>query len=360
MAASIEVPKTCKAGVVVNEGPNFHVEVQEVPVPEPAPDQVLIRLNCTGLCYSDIHFMLGDMGLPPMSHWGVRSTGHEGAGVVVKIGADVKNWKVGDRAGLKPFWTTCGKCELCWGDKETMCKESIFAGLQVPGSYQQYVVSPARYTTPIPDGVDDYVAGPVMCSGTTAYRSLRESRLKPGDWAVFPGGGAGVGMQAVQIARAMGFRPIVVDTGKDKRDLCIERGAEAFVDFNEAKDLVAEVVKIADGIGAHGVFVTAVNSYQHAVGFTGTRMGACIMCIGLEPAGSVTMGAPPSTFVFRELRIAGTVVGSMYDTDQALQYAKRGVIKPICTVYPIDKIGEAVERLRNGKVAGRIVVDFNQ
>jgi D-arabinose 1-dehydrogenase-like Zn-dependent alcohol dehydrogenase len=79
--------------------------------------------------------MLGDLGMPPMSQFGVRSPGHEGAGVVVKIGANVKNFKVGDRAGLKPVWNTCGSCSHCWGDKETYCSEVVFTGLEKAGVY---------------------------------------------------------------------------------------------------------------------------------------------------------------------------------------------------------------------------------
>ncbi len=80
--------------------------------------------------------MLGDLGLPPMSTFGVRSPGHEGAGVVVKKGANVKNFKVGQRAGLKPIWDTCGSCDLCWGDKETYCAGKIFTGLTVAGEWR--------------------------------------------------------------------------------------------------------------------------------------------------------------------------------------------------------------------------------
>jgi len=150
------------------------------------------------------------------------------------------------------------------------------------GSYQQYVVSPARYTSPIPDGVDDFIAGPIMCSASTVYRSLVESRLQPGEWAVFPGGGGGVGIQGVQLAKAMGLRPIVIDTGAEKKELCMKMGAEAFVDFKESKDVAAEVVKIADGVGAHGVIVTAPSAYNGAIGLVGDRVGAKVMCIGLR------------------------------------------------------------------------------
>lgn len=99
----------------------------------PGPDDVLIRLNFTGLCSSDIHMMQGDLGTPPMATFGVRSPGHEGAGVVVKVGANVKNFKLGDRAGIKPLTDTCGSCHLCWDDKETYCKTAIHTGLMTAG-----------------------------------------------------------------------------------------------------------------------------------------------------------------------------------------------------------------------------------
>ncbi len=94
-----------------------------------------------------------------------------------------------------------------------------------------------------------------MCSASTAYASIKESKLRPGQWAVFPGGGGGVGIQGVQLAVAMGLRVIVVDTGAERKDLCGKTGAEHFIDFNGAEDPAAEVLKLTGG-GAHGVFVT--------------------------------------------------------------------------------------------------------
>ncbi|KAK3720880.1 hypothetical protein LTR37_003543 [Vermiconidia calcicola] len=100
--SDVKIPKKCKAGVVVNPGPDFHLEVEDVDVPEPGPNDLLIRLNCTGLCMSDVHYMLKDLPMRFfMDECGVRSPGHEGAGVVVKVGDSVKDWKVGDRAGIK-------------------------------------------------------------------------------------------------------------------------------------------------------------------------------------------------------------------------------------------------------------------
>ena len=93
------------------------------------------------------------------------------------------------------------------------------------GSYKEYIVSPERYTSLIPDGVSDYVAGPIMCSASTAYSSIKESHLRPGQWAVFPGGGGGVGVQGVQLAVAMGLRVVVVDTGAERRAMCKKYGS---------------------------------------------------------------------------------------------------------------------------------------
>ena len=95
----------------------------------------------------------------------------------------------------------CHNCELCWNGIEQWCRNSVSTGLEVPGTYQQYIVSPAIYTSRIPDGVPDEVAGPIMCAASTMHRALLESRLKAGQWVVFPGGGGGVGAQGVQLAK---------------------------------------------------------------------------------------------------------------------------------------------------------------
>ncbi|QDS75420.1 hypothetical protein FKW77_003319 [Venturia effusa] len=357
---TFDIPKQCKGGVVHNEGPDFELKVEMVDVPEPGPNDVLLRLNATGICFTDIHFMLNDLTPVPMSFFGVKSPGHEGAGVVVKIGANVKNFKVGDRAGIKPMLDTCGSCELCWDGKEQYCPDAIHTGLMCTGSYQQYVVSPARYTTPIPDGVSDHIAAPIMCSASTMVCSLEISGLKPGQWACFPGGAGGVGIQGVQLAKAMGFRPIVVDTGDDKREFAMKMGAEAFVDFKTSEDPVAEVKAVAGGVGAHGVFVTGPAAYPTAVSYVGDRINAVVCCIGLPPKSSeLVLGTRPEQYIMRGLCVKGSLVGSQAHTMKALEFAQRGLLKQIAEVLPIDQLPEAVARLRAGKVTGRLVVDFN-
>ncbi|KAI0133756.1 alcohol dehydrogenase 1 [Xylariales sp. AK1849] len=355
---AFEIPKECIAGVVVNEGPDFHIEVKNVPVPEIDPEDVLIKINATGLCMSDVHFMLNDWASPPMSLFGTQCAGHEGAGVIVKVGDRVKNLKVGQRAGYKPIQDVCHTCHECKNGRETYCQKTILAGLQIDGSYQQYVKSPERYTTLIPDGVSDYVAGPVMCSASTIYTALKESGIRPGQWACFPGGGGGVGIQGVQLAAAMGLRPIVVDTGSDREALSKEMGAEAFVDFKTVDDPAARVIEITDG-GAHGVFATAIQSYPIALDYLGGRAGGIVMCIGIPPKGAFHIDLDPSRLVFRNQMLKGTLVSSLADIAETLDFAKRGKLRLQPTVVGLSKFNESVQKLKNGQVAGRIVVDFN-
>ncbi|KAI5380751.1 hypothetical protein J4E82_000709 [Alternaria postmessia] len=286
----------------------------------------------------DLHFMLNDWALPKMSDLGTKCAGHEGSGVIVKVGDQVKSLKPGMRAGYK----------------------AVLTGLMIDGSYKQYIVSPERYTTLVPDGVNDYIAGPIMCSASTIYTSIKESQLRPGDWAVFPGAGGGVGLQGVQLAKAMGLRAIAIDTGDDKQKLCMETGgAEHFIDFKKVDNVGEEVVRLCDGIGAHGVFVTAVQTYPNSISYLGGRVGGKVMCIGLPPAGTQHIDVDPNQMCFRKQSVQGTLVSSMADVDKTLDFAKRGLLKPIYTVYPLSKFNEAVQKLKRGEIAGRAVVDFN-
>lgn len=279
------LPSTTKAACVSNPGPDFSVVLRDdIPVPKPGHNEVLIKLSVTGICYSDLHYMLEDLPMPKMSEFNVLSPGHEGIGSIVAVGdvPDHLGLKVGDRVGLKPVYSSCNSCLLCTTDREMYCPASLQTGLHKPGTYQQYVIGSADHVIKIPQGVPDEVAAPVMCSGATIYRGITEAGVKPGDWVAFAGAGGGVGHMGVMYAKAMGMRVIAIDGGSDKEEMCKRIGAEHFVDFTKVKDVNAEVVKLADGQGVHGVIVTASNmaGYRGAVGML--RTSGVLMCIGLR------------------------------------------------------------------------------
>lgn len=352
------VPKTGRAGIAVNPGPNYTVKmIEDYPVPVPGKGQLLLKLNMTGLCLSDHHFMKGDWGIPMVC----GTAGHEGSGVVCQLGPEVdpEVWKVGDRAGLKPVFDVCHECVYCREGMETHCDKAVFTGGAADGSYAQYVLSPARYTTRIPEGVPDAMAGPILCSGATVYTALKNTGARPGQWVVIPGGGGGVGHMGVQYAKALGLRVIAIDTGDEKRAMCMRLGAEHFVDFMTSGDVVAEVKKLTGGVGAHAVVVTGgtPGAYKGAADFL--RKGGVQVCIGLPAAGTAMAGADPLSMIFNKLSIKGSLVGNQADTDEALDFAARGLIKPHITVIPFADLGKGLALLVASKVAGRLVVDFN-
>lgn len=192
------------------------------------------------------------------------------------------------------------------------------------------------------------------------HRALIDSGLKPSNYCVFPGGGGGVGIQGVQLAKAMGIRPIVIDAGEAKRKMSMECGAETFIDFKEEQDVAAAVKKAAGGIGAHGVIVTGYQAYKDAISYIGERVSGTVICVALPPKGYMTLGAEPSQFAFKNLTITGSLVGTMQDTAACLEYAQRGLLKQICEVRGVSRWAESVEQLKRGEVAGRIVIDFNK
>lgn len=157
------------------------------------------------------------------------------------------------------------------------------------------------------------------------------------------------------------MRPIVVDTGEAKENLAKKCGAEAFVDFKKVDDVPAKVREIAGGVGAHGVMVTAWQTYKDSIAYIGGRVGGCIMCIGLPPnEANCILGASPLVFAGLKLTITGSIVGTMQDTAAALDYAKRGLLQPICEIRGLSQFPESVQQLKRGEVPGRIVINFNK
>ncbi|KAF2015631.1 alcohol dehydrogenase [Aaosphaeria arxii CBS 175.79] len=353
------IPSTQRAAVKVGEGDSAKVEVKSIEVPQPAPDQILVKINYSGLCASDkslLHdeWSFSGVSMQPQTH-GVA--GHEGAGVVVAVGSDVKDlWKEGDRAGIKWIASVCRKCEFCTnGVDECHCPKQINSGFSIAGTFQEYALTDARYATRLPDGVKDEEAGPIMCGGVTAYVACKRSAVKPGQWIVLPGAGGGLGHLAVQYAKAMGMRVIAVDGGDAKRDLCLKLGAEKFVDFTTVKDVQAEIMKITT-YGAHGVVVTAASKAGYDTAPQLLRPGGTMVAVGLPKDSSVIAGAHPLLLCLKKLNVVGSVVGTLKDVEEALDFTARDLVHPILTRGNLEDINGFLDDLNAGKLAGRAVI----
>ncbi|CAG8116600.1 unnamed protein product [Penicillium olsonii] len=346
-----QLPETCKAGVVSEHGPDFEHNIEHVPVPQPGPDQILIKLNVTGLCYSDIQFDQ-DLPLPRMGDFDVSSPGHEGAGVVVAVGQDVKGWKIGDRAGVAPTWDTCMSCELCATDLECHCSQAVPTGLKVSGAcYDGSTMFRA-----VSLSCDNFSPSTIM--EHTDTHEIRESNLGVGQWIVFIGAGGGVGHMGIQIAKAMGMRIIRIDAGSEKEKICLSLGCEAFIHFTKSRNLCDDVRTIADGKGAHGVFVVASAPAGYKVAPRMLRIGNVMVCAGMPPSGTAVAGDDPMYLILNIIKVVGSLTGSRQDTAHALSMAARGLLRPIYEHYDIDELPSAVQKLRQGRVNGRCVVMF--
>src|SRR2546430_7056157 len=194
--------------------------LDDVPVPEPGPDEVRVRVQVCGVCRTDLHIVEGE--LPPAKRPVVP--GHEVVGIVDRVGSRVRTVKVGDRVGIAWLQRTCGRCEFCLDKQENLCLQAQFTGYHVDGGYAEYAVVPADYSYPIPNVFGDEEAAPLLCAGIIGYRALRLSGVKPGQRLGLYGFGASAHI-AIQVARHWGCTVYVCSLREEHRTLARELGA---------------------------------------------------------------------------------------------------------------------------------------
>lgn len=339
--------KTMKAAVVRAFGQPLVIE--EVAVPRPGAGQVLVKVEACGVCHTDLHAADGDWPVKPSPPF---IPGHEGVGHVVAVGANVVHVKEGDRVGVPWLYSACGYCEHCLQGWETLCEKQQNTGYSVNGGYGEYVVADPNYVGLLPDKVGFVEIAPILCAGVTVYKGLKVTDTRPGQWVVISGIG-GLGHVAVQYARAMGLRVAAVDIDDDKLALARKLGAEATVNARTT-DPAAWLQKEIGG--AHGVLVTAVSpiAFSQAIGMV--RRGGTIALNGLPPG---EFGTPIFDMVLKGITIRGSIVGTRSDLQESLDFAAHGDVKATVSTAKLDDINSVFGRLRDGKVEGRVVLDFN-
>lgn len=336
-----------KAAVVRELG--GELDVTQIDVPEPGPGQALVRLVASGVCHTDLHARNGDWPVKPEPPF---VPGHEGVGVVEKLGEGVTELVVGDMVGNAWLWSACGSCEHCREGWETLCEDQQNGGYSVNGSFGEYMLVDARYAPRIPDGVDPLEIAPILCAGVTVYKGLKQTEVRPGQWVVISGIG-GLGHVAVQYAIAMGMRVIAVDVAEDKLELATKHGAEVTV--NAATQDPAEAIVEATGGGAHGVLVTAVHpqAFGQAIGMA--RRGGTVVFVGLPPG---DFPAPIFDVVLKGLTIRGSIVGTRQDMVEAIDFYARGLVQPTFTTRTLDDINAIFGEMNHGAIDGRVVIDY--
>jgi propanol-preferring alcohol dehydrogenase len=335
-----------KAAVVHEYGRPLVIE--DVDIPAVPPGQVLVKVEASGVCHTDVHAADGDWPVKPPLPF---IPGHEGVGYVAGVGTGVKHIKEGDRVGVPWLHTACGHCEHCMTGWETLCDEQQMTGYTVNGGYAEYVLADPGYVGHLPSALGFAEAAPVLCAGVTVYKGLKVLECKPGDWVAISGVG-GLGHMAVQYAKAMGYHVIAVDIADDKLALARDLGADLTINASTA-DPVTEVQKHVRG--AHGVLVTAVSRSAFAQGVGMLHKRGTLSMVGLPPGG---FELPIFDVVLNAKTIRGSIVGTRMDLIEALQFAGEGKVKSHFSTDRLENINAIFGEMKSGRIDGRVVLEF--
>ena len=329
-------------------------EFREVLVPEPVAGQVLVRVGGAGVCHSDLHLMEWPEGTMPFEL--PFTLGHENAGWVESVGAGVEGWVPGDAVAVYGAWG-CGRCRECRQSRETLCERqaqlgAFGGGLGRDGGMSEYMLVPDSRLLVALGELDPRDAAPLTDAALTPYHAIKRCMhlLAPGSTAVVIGVG-GLGHMAVQILRALTpARIVAVDVSEEKLRLAREVGADETVLSGEgAADAVRE---LSEGLGAQVVldFVGADATMALAAG--SVRMGGDVEIVGL--AGGVLQ------YQFGAVAFDATVSipywGTTIELMEVLELARQGVIHAHVERFPLDRVADAYQRLRDGSLDGRAVI----
>jgi propanol-preferring alcohol dehydrogenase len=338
---------TMKAAVVRSFGKPL--EIENVPVPEPGPGEVLVKVKACGVCHTDLHAASGDWPVKPVPPF---IPGHEAAGIVAALGPDVTNLKIGDAVGVAWLHDACLACEYCETGWETLCEHQHNTGYSVNGGFAEYVIASTAFAARLPVNIDFAEVAPILCAGVTTYKGLKETEARPGEWVVISGVG-GLGHVAIQYAKAMGLKVAAVDIAEDKLELARTTGADLAV--NALSDRAVEKVLASTGGGAHGVLVTAVSTAAFAQALKMVRRKGTVSLVGLPPGEFPT---PIFDVVLKRITVRGSIVGTRRDLDEAIAFAADGKVHAEITKAPLEKINDIFDRMKSGKIDGRMVLDF--
>ncbi len=315
------------------------------------PRDVLIEIKYAGICHSDIHTVRGDWG--PQQY--PLAPGHEIAGIVTEVGAEVTKHAVGDRVGVGCMVNSCGECVNCKKGEEQYCLEGNIGtygamdrdGTITQGGYSSHVVVTEDFVVRIPEGIDLDVAAPLLCAGITTYSPLRHWGAGPGKKVAVVGLG-GLGHMAVKIAHAMGAEVTVLSQSLKKQEDGLKLGADHYYatsDENTFSDLAGSFDLIINTVSAS----IDINSYLQLLTLDGA----------LVNVGAPAEPLPVNAFALIAGRrsFAGSMIGGIRETQEMLDFCAENNLGAEIEVIPAEKINEAYERVLASDVRYRFVLD---
>jgi alcohol dehydrogenase, propanol-preferring len=341
---------------------NEPLQVQELQTPKPKGSQILVKVQASGVCHSDVHVWEGyyeGIGGQPLktTDRGVKyplTPGHEIAGIVDNLGEQVEGFSKNEKVLVYP-WIGEGRCPACKIGQENLCDKPRSLGIYGDGGYAEYVLVPnSRYLVKIGDDMDTDTSAPLSCAGLTAYGAVKNAKLKPDDNVVIVGTG-GLGLMAIQLAKAVtGARIIAMDIDDKKLEVAKKEGADIIVN-SKKEDPTKAAMELTDKLGADAVidFVNATKTVEAEMQFL--RRRARLVLVGLFGGElRLSLVAMPT----RAYKLIGSYTGSLQDMVELVSLAKRGVVKPVISNrFRLSQATEALTMLKKGKIVGRGVIN---
>jgi propanol-preferring alcohol dehydrogenase len=322
------------------------LDITEVPTPEPGPGEVLVRVEASGLCHTDIHAARGE--------WPVKPTppfipGHEGVGIVEAVGPGVTERVVGQRVAVPWLGYACGTCDHCVAGRENLCERQVNTGYGRDGGFAEYLVADAAHAQPVPDGVDPVDAAPLTCAGVTTYKAVKVSGLRPTERAAIFGVG-GLGHLALQYARIFGADVVGVDVTTEKLQLAKELGAVAVVNARES-DPVAALQAMG---GVDVAVVLAADPVVLEQAHASLRRGGRLVLVSL-PRDNV-MRLPIFETVLKGISVIGSIVGTRQDLAEVFALHAAGRTRVVLEQRPLAAVNDAMDDVLAGRVDARVVL----
>ncbi|WP_406230170.1 alcohol dehydrogenase catalytic domain-containing protein [Nocardia sp. NBC_01009] len=320
------------------------LKLVEVDTTSPPRDHVRIAVSACGICGTDRAFISG--GFPDMA-WPL-TPGHEIAGTIAELGADVDNYVVGDRVAVGWFGGHCSKCVPCRKGDFIHCQNLQVPSWQYPGGYAESVTVPANALARIPDELSLAEAAPMGCAGVTTFLALRETRAVPGDRVAILGIG-GLGHLGVQFARAMGFETIAIARGPDKAEDARALGAHRYIDST-----AGDVSKALRGLGGVSVVLGTVGSataMAETVGGLLPRGELIAIGVTAEP-----LPISPVQLIMTGLSVTGHASGTARDIEETMQFAVQSGVRARTQERPLDQAAEAYAAMEQGRARYRMVL----
>jgi D-arabinose 1-dehydrogenase-like Zn-dependent alcohol dehydrogenase len=331
-----------KAAQISKPGGDF--EIVEREVPEPGPGQVRIKVQACGVCHSDV---LTKEGAWPGIEY-PRVPGHEVAGVIDELGEDVSVWQKGQRVGVGWHGGQDGTCLQCRRGDFVHCSNLKISGISYDGGYQEYMVAPVEALAALPQTLSDAEAAPLLCAGVTTFNALRHSGAGPGDLVAVQGIG-GLGHLGVQFANKFGYKVAAIGRGAENAALARKLGASVYIDSQSA-NTTEELQKLG---GAKVILATAPNSKAMSALIDGLGPNGKLMVIGatFDP-----IEVTPVQLIMAGRTIQGWASGTPTDSEDTLRFSELTGVRPMIETYPLEKAGEAYDRMMSGNAQFRVVL----